>query len=79
MQIAVERFSPAFLVISVASFVWLIVYLVLAMRRAYGEPWFAAILKGCLVFLTYMVTSMSFTSVTLGLALHITRRGGWFG
>lgn len=79
MQITIVRMSTAFLVISIASFVWLIVYLVLAMRRAYGEPWFSAILKGSLVFLTYMVTSMCFTFVTLALAHHITRHGGWFG
>jgi hypothetical protein len=73
------QYSPGYLLITFASLTWLIIYLVLALRRAYGESWIAAILKSAVVFLTYMVTSIFFISAILWLAIALTRRGGWFG
>lgn len=76
---SVEQSSPAYLLISVAAFVWVGVYLVFALRRAYSESWVAAIFKSAIVFLTYMLTSIFFLAILLELAIDITIRGGWFG
>lgn len=76
IQSSLREYTPAFLMLSVASFAWMGVYLVLAMRRAYAEGWLAAIIKSFLVFTTYLVTSMAFMSATLAIAIAITRRSG---
>jgi len=71
-----DQYTPAFLAVSGGSLIWTSVYLLLALRRAYGEGWVAATIKSILVFITYMVTSMAFMSATLALAIAITRRAG---
>jgi len=71
-----DQYTPAFLAVSGASLIWTAVYLLLALRRAYGEGWVAATIKSILIFITYMVTSMAFMSATLALAIAITRRAG---
>lgn len=64
-----SQYTPAYLVITLASLVWTAAYLLLALRRAYGEPWLPALVKGSLLFVTYMLTSMFFMGVSLTLAL----------
>jgi hypothetical protein len=76
IQASMNQYTPAYLAISAASIIWMAVYLLLALRRAYGEGWVAAAIKSILVFITYMVTSMAFMSATLALAIAITRRAG---
>lgn len=71
-----DQYTPAFLAVSAGSLIWTAVYLLLALRRAYGEGWVAATIKSILVFITYMVTSMAFMSATLALAIALTRRAG---
>jgi len=76
IQASVDQYSPAYLAITAGSLVWMTIYLVLALRRAYAEPWLPAVVKSFLVFITYIVTSMAFMSATLALAIAITRRAG---
>ncbi len=76
IRTTVDQYTPAFLAVSGGSLIWTAVYLLLALRRAYGEGWVAATIKSILVFMTYMVTSMAFMSATLALAIAITRRAG---
>jgi hypothetical protein len=76
LQISIENYTPAFWIITTGSLAWTAIYLLLALRRAYGEPWLPAILKGLVVFATYTITSMLFMSGTLALAVMLTRRGG---
>ncbi len=76
LQISVENYTSAFWVITISSLVWMVSYLLFALRRAYAEPWFAAIVKGAVVFATYMVTSTLFIFGTLTLAVKHTTRGG---
>jgi hypothetical protein len=66
----------AYAVISVASLAWMAAYLFLALRRAYEEPWLAALVKSALILLTYILTSFLFMSATLVLAIAITNRVG---
>jgi hypothetical protein len=79
IQTSVEQYSVPYLAITVVSFLWVAIYLILALRRAYGESWVAAILKSTVVFLTYIVTTIFFMRVLIALAIDLTRRGGWFG
>lgn len=76
IRTSIEQYTPAYLAISAASLIWVAVYLLLALRRAYGEGWVAATIKSTLVFLTYLVTSMFFMSATLALAIELIKRGG---
>jgi hypothetical protein len=71
-----EPFSAVYLLISGAGLIWMSAYLVLALRRAYGEGWLAALGKGTLVLLTYFVTTFLFMFITLALAIAVTKRGG---
>lgn len=73
---SVEQYTPAYLLMSVASLIWTASYLLLALRRAYGETWTAATVKGALIFVTYMITSMLFLSIALTLALKLTKHAG---
>lgn len=70
------KYTPAFVVITFASLVWTAAYLLLALRRAYGESWLPALVKGSLLFVTYMLTSMFFMGVSLALALALISRTG---
>ena len=65
------KYTPAFLVTTFLSLVWTAAYLLLALRRAYGEAWLPALVKGSLLFVTYMLTSMFFMGVSLTLALAL--------
>jgi hypothetical protein len=70
------KYTPAYLAITFASFVWTAAYLFLALRRAYGESWLPALVKGFLLFVTYMLTSMFFMGLSLALTLTLIGRTG---
>ena len=67
-----SQYTPAYLAITFASLVWTAAYLLLALRRAYGEPWIPALVKGFLLFVTYMLSAMFFMGVSLTLALALS-------
>jgi hypothetical protein len=75
-QTSVETFRLASVLITAGSMVWTIVYLILAMRRAYDEPWARSVMKSVVVFLSYFLTSMLFLYATFGLAVAFTRANG---
>lgn len=55
---------------------WVFVYLLLALRRAYAEPWLPAVIKSVVLFLTFFVTLMLFILGSLALAIALTGRAG---
>lgn len=69
----VDQITPGYLVITAGSMIWPASYALLALRRAYGETWLAAIVKGSLVFLTYMITLLLFVGIAFKLALALTQ------
>ena len=69
----VDQFTPSYLVITAGSMIWTASYVLFALRRAYGETWMAAIVKGSLIFLTYMITFFLFVGVAFKLALALTQ------
>ncbi len=71
-----ETFTAASLLITAGSIAWTGVYLLLAMHRAYTEPWLPAVIKSAVVFLTYSLTSMFFIYAMLWLAIVFTRGAG---
>jgi hypothetical protein len=75
IQMSVHRYLPVVL-LTAASTVWGVAYLVLALRRAYSERWGAAIFKSAIVFVTYLVGSSIFMFVLLKTAVQITQRAG---
>lgn len=56
-------------IVSTVFLTWPIVYCLLALRRAYAEPWLAAVIKGCIVFLIFFATYGFLTIAMLALAL----------
>ena len=60
VQASVESLTAASVVITAGSIGWTVVYLVLAMRRAYAERWRPALIKSGVVYLTYFLVSMFF-------------------
>jgi hypothetical protein len=76
LRTSTETFTAASVLIMAASIVWTGLYLLLAMRRAYAEPWLPAVIKSAVVFLTYSLTSMVFVYAVLGLAIAFTRGAG---
>jgi hypothetical protein len=71
-----EIFTAAYVLITAGSIVWTGVYLLLAMHRAYAEPWLPALIKGTVVVLIYSLTAMVFVYAVLGLAIAFTRAAG---
>jgi hypothetical protein len=69
----IDQFTPSYLVIMAGSMIWPACYALLALRRAYGETWWAAIVKGSLIFLTYMITFLLFVGIAFKLALTLTQ------
>jgi hypothetical protein len=59
----------SYLVITAVSVVWTAAYLALALRRAYGDNWLVAMLKGLVIFLVYFLVSMVCTTAALFIAL----------
>lgn len=76
LQTSIETIMTASIVITAGSNVWTVVYLVLAMRRAYAERWLLAVIKSGVVYLTYLVVSMSFLFAAYKLAVALTRATG---
>jgi hypothetical protein len=62
--------SPFYMALTVGSVIWVAVYVLLALRRAYEQTWTWAIVKGVLVFLVYFVSSMIIMLVTLTSAIE---------
>jgi len=75
-QTSSQTFAPAYVLITAGSIVWTLVYMLLAMRRAYAERWLPSVTKSAVVFLTYVLTSTFFIHAMLGLAIAFTRGGG---
>ena len=73
LQASVESLTTASVVITAGSIVWTVVYLVLAMQRAYAERWLPALIKSGVVYLIYFVVSMFFLFAAFGLAIALTR------
>ena len=69
----IDQFTPGYLVIMAGSMIWPAFYALLALRRAYGETWWAALVKGSLIFLTYMITFLLFVGIAFQLALTLTQ------
>lgn len=76
LRSSTEPFTAASVLITAGSVVWTGAYLLLAMRRAYAEPWLPALIKGPVVFLIYFLTAMFFIYAVLGLAIAFTRGAG---
>ena len=72
----ITQFSGAYFAIAAVSTVWLLAYLILAVRRAYAEGWIVASLKSIVIFLVYFVTSALFVSATLLVAVSRARGAG---
>lgn len=76
IQSGAGQYTAAYIWISLGAVAWMIAYLFLALRRAYEEPWLAALLKSAVILLTYLLTSMLFMSAAFALAIALTKRGG---
>lgn len=76
VQASVESLTTPSVVITAGSIAWTVVYLVLAMQRAYAERWLPALIKSGVVYLTYFLVSMSFLFAAFGLAVTLTRGPG---
>ena len=63
--------SPVYLAITAVSSIWLIAYLILALRRTYDASWAAAALKGAVVFSVYYLVSMICTIGAVMLAMRV--------
>lgn len=61
--------GPLYVAMTGASMAWSVVYLLLALRRAYGQAWLPALAKGSVVFLIYIVTWVLFASAALAMAI----------
>lgn|GEM_PF-2626639 len=75
-QTSTAIYAPVYLLITVGQLGWTVVYLLLAMRRAYAERWLPTVTKSAVVFLTYFLTSTFFIYAALGLAVALTRGAG---
>ena len=65
--------TPAYFASTAAGLVWMLVYLVLALRRAYGDNWLRASIKAAVVFAVYFVASTTFATASLLLAIARTQ------
>lgn len=66
----------SYTILHAVAWVWAFAYLLLALRRAYAEPWLPAVIKSVVLFLTYFATLAFFILGTLALAIALTGRGG---
>lgn len=67
--------SPGNIVLSV-TLAWTAVYFLLALRRAYAEPWLAAVIKGATIFFLTYIASVLVTFAALALAITLTKAAG---
>ena len=65
--------SPAYVASTAAGFLWMLVYLVVALRRAYGDNWLRASIYATLVFAVYFVASTALATASLLLAIARTQ------
>lgn len=71
----IQTSTPANIVTGV-SVAWAAVYFVLALRRAYTEPWLAAVIKGATIFILTYIASVLVTFAALVLAMTLTQVAG---
>jgi hypothetical protein len=76
IQSSAGHYTTAYIWVSLIALIWMMAYVFLALRRAYGEAWLAAIIKSAVILLTYLLTSMLFMSAGFALAIILTKRGG---
>lgn len=76
IRTTVDQLTTSYLVITAGSMIWTASYALLALRRAYGETWMASIVKGTVIFLTYMITFFLFVGIAFKLALALTENAG---
>jgi hypothetical protein len=67
--------SPGNIVLAV-TLAWTAVYFLLALRRAYAEPWLAAVIKGATIFILTYIASVLVTFAALALAITLTKAAG---
>ena len=66
----------SYTIVATVALAWAPAYLLLALRRAYAEPWLPAVIKSAVLFLTYFATSNLFVVGSLALAIALTGRAG---
>ena len=65
-------FTVGYLAPTAAGIVWMLIYLLLALRRAYGGSWLRASIAAAVVFVVYFVASVAFATASLLLAIAWT-------
>ena len=65
-------FTIAYVAPTIGGAVWMLIYLVLALRRAYRENWLRASIAATVVFAVYFVASVAFATASLLLAVART-------
>ena len=65
----------SYLMITAWSVMWTATYITLALRRAYGDGWTAALVKGLVIFLVYLTASLTCTSAGLVIAIRRVAAG----
>jgi hypothetical protein len=75
IQTSVEHHTPANIV-AVVSLAWPAVYFLLALRRAYAEPWLAAIIKGSTIYFLTYIAAVLVTFAALALAITLAKGVG---
>ena len=64
--------TPSYFASTALGLVWMLIYLVLALRRAYGDSWLRASIKAAVVFAVYFVAATAFATASLLLAIGRT-------
>lgn len=72
----IHNFTTVYFVLTAASTVWTLAYLLLAVRRAYEERWFPALVKSALVFAVYFATATLFIAAALLFAISRAQVAG---
>ncbi|CAN5163054.1 hypothetical protein BH20VER2_BH20VER2_13900 [soil metagenome] len=74
VQVTLDVSAPRYFLVTAATMLWTIAYLVLALRRAYSVSWPGAIARGAVVYLTYLIASMIFMYGLLAVAIRFSGR-----
>ena len=69
-------FTPVYFALTATSAAWTIAYVLLALRRAYGDRWMPAAARSVAVFVVYFVTATALTVAALALAISHARTAG---
>jgi len=72
VEYSIEHFTVWAALLTAGSIAWTAVYLLLALRCAYAEPWLPTVIKSAVVFFVYVITSMFFLYAALALAIAFT-------